>query len=322
MPKKIEDDVEEIETEETDEAEEEFEEEEEYEEEAGGRRFARFLPAAVLSLAVLGFGSLAWHAYRSGTTELREDEILLVEAEKSPLKEKPADPGGLKFPHQDKTIFDNIAAAPAKPAQVERVMPGAEEPAAIAANTPVEAIAEPAPAASAPAVAAAQEPVPNAAELAAKSPASGGPAPASVPAPAVAEDITPAAPEPTALKPAAPETVEVKEVPVQTHAEEPAPAPVKKAETKPAKKPEAAAASGSGTLQLGAFRSEADAKAEWNKLAKKHSVLQGKSPSYVRADLGAKGVFTRLRVGGFKDAKSACAQLSAKGQACMVVAGK
>ncbi len=257
-------------------------------EEYAESRAARFLPAAVLTIAVLGFGGLAWHAYRSGTTPLRDDEVLLVEAEKAPLKEKPADPGGMQFPHQDKTVFDTVASGAPKPAPVERVMPGAEEPVNMAAANnaqPAENSASPA------------------AELANKSPSAGGEVPAEE-APKPAEE---------AAKPAEEKPVEIKEVPVATP---PQPKPAEKKVEKVAEKP----ASGSQSLQLGAYRSEAEAKSEWAKLIKKFPTqLAGKSPSYTKVEVQGKGSFTRLRVSGFKDAKSVCTVLSAKGQPCMMV---
>lgn len=50
-------------------------------------------------------------------------------------------------------------------------------------------------------------------------------------------------------------------------------------------------------------------------------VLDGKEPVVVRADLGTKGVFYRLRLVGFdnqKDAGRECSALKAKGIKCFV----
>lgn len=81
---------------------------------------------------------------------------------------------------------------------------------------------------------------------------------------------------------------------------------------------------GSGErVQLGAFRSNAEAEKHWQKLARANGdLLKGKPHQVVRADLGAKGVFYRLRVAGFNDkdaAKALCKQLSSRGQGCFVV---
>jgi cell division protein FtsN len=111
---------------------------------------------------------------------------------------------------------------------------------------------------------------------------------------------------------------EVKPAPVVVEAPKPAP----KAEPAPA--PVAAALATSGErVQLGAFRSKAEAEKNWQKIARAHgSLLKGKPHQVVRADLGSKGVFYRLRVAGFNDAdaaKALCKRLSAKGQGCFLV---
>ncbi|MBV8938296.1 MAG: hypothetical protein JO089_00460, partial [Alphaproteobacteria bacterium] len=92
---------------------------------------SRVIPGAVLLLAGIGFIALAWYAYTTGTRTLNDDELMVVEADKTPVKEKPLDPGGMKFPHQDKMIFEAISGAPAPaPAHEEHVTPSPEEPVA------------------------------------------------------------------------------------------------------------------------------------------------------------------------------------------------
>jgi hypothetical protein len=86
------------------------------------------------------------------------------------------------------------------------------------------------------------------------------------------------------------------------------------------------AAGGSVKAQLGAYRSENEALAAWSKMIKKYpDLLSGRSRVVVKADLGARGTYWRLRVPGFAnalEAKSFCDKLSAKGQACMIAADK
>ena len=80
--------------------------------------------------------------------------------------------------------------------------------------------------------------------------------------------------------------------------------------------------SGGATLQLGAFRGEADAQTGWKTLQGKASAaLDGLSPVIVAADIPGKGRYFRLRVGPVdKDrAASICETLKAKGAACMPV---
>jgi len=93
--------------------------------------------------------------------------------------------------------------------------------------------------------------------------------------------------------------------------------------TAPAARPEQKAAIGSASgkwrIQLGAFSKKASAEALYRKLAGS-SPVAGHPAHYVPA-----GAVTRLQVGGFDSraaAASACAALSAKGQACFPVEGK
>ena len=58
---------------------------------------------------VAGFVALAWYAYHAGTQSVKDEDLIVVEADKTPMKEKPVDPGGMQFPNQDKTIFDTFA---------------------------------------------------------------------------------------------------------------------------------------------------------------------------------------------------------------------
>lgn len=85
-----------------------------------------------------------------------------------------------------------------------------------------------------------------------------------------------------------------------------------------------AIASGTHVVQVAALRSDAEARAMFDKLSAKYGdYLNGKAPDIQRADLGAKGIYYRLRVGPFnsKDAaKNWCAGLKNRGQDCMVKA--
>lgn len=82
-------------------------------------------------------------------------------------------------------------------------------------------------------------------------------------------------------------------------------------------------AAGSFLIQLGAFNSGERAEAGWRTVRDKHSSLLGGLASDIQlADLGAKGIFHRLRAGPFSSraaADAVCAELKAKKQDCMVV---
>jgi cell division protein FtsN len=77
-------------------------------------------------------------------------------------------------------------------------------------------------------------------------------------------------------------------------------------------------------LQVGAYESEQIANGAWNTFRSRYgAVAEGLSPDIQKADLGAKGIWYRLRVGPFADraaAASACEKLKAAGGNCLVAA--
>jgi cell division septation protein DedD len=83
-------------------------------------------------------------------------------------------------------------------------------------------------------------------------------------------------------------------------------------------------ANGGFQVQLSALRSEEAAQSAWSKLqGTAPDLYRGAALDIQRADLGAKGVFFRLRVGTFDSrdaAKGFCADVKATGKDCMVVA--
>lgn len=134
------------------------------------------------------------------------------------------------------------------------------------------------------------------------------PAPATPPP--AAPGVPPEAAEVPPLAQAAP-VIAAPVTPVQ-----PAPVTPKPAETAPA----AASTSGGFVAQLAAFRDEASARAELKTLQKKYPALVGLTADIQKADLGAKGIYYRLRAGYLDKAKAQtlCTELKAKGQACLV----
>ena len=84
------------------------------------------------------------------------------------------------------------------------------------------------------------------------------------------------------------------------------------------------AANGDFQVQLSALRSEDAAQTAWSRIqSSAPDLFVGANLDIQRADLGARGVFYRLRVGSFSDraaAKGFCADVKATGKDCMVVA--
>lgn len=126
---------------------------------------------------------------------------------------------------------------------------------------------------------------------------------AAAPPPTVTKPVSSAAPKPTA--PAAASA---------------APKAVAKSPPKPAAAPVAASApasGGSGTIQLGAFSSQAKANAAWKNLSGRFAFLAGLTQSVVPVQSGDKTLY-RLRASG-GDAGDICGRLRTAGESCSVV---
>lgn len=138
-------------------------------------------------------------------------------------------------------------------------------------------------------------------------------------------DLT-ALPEAPVTEPQAPAAIEPapapapKPKPVAVAAKTPVPAkpvPVKLAPVTIAA-PVEAAPSGAGTIQLGAFSSEAKANAAWKSLSGRFSFLGGLTSSVTPVASGGSTLY-RLRAGAGGDAKGVCAKLRVAGESCVVL---
>lgn len=287
----------------------------------------------VLAVAVVGFGALAYYAYKSGSQSVADGQMLVVEAETGAVKEAPADPGGEQFPHKDKTIY-NALSPYRTDEKVETLLPPAEDPVipepAVGATDPKTAEATTSYVNQAATAVSEENEAEDKVAAAVESEVKTAPAPVAKP---LAE--TPVAPKPVeardALDPNAPRVVATKEempapapkpAPVPVEEPKPAPAPVAKVEPKPEPKPAPAptpaASGGNYKIQLGAVGSDAEARQLWNKITAKHGDVVKGSPIVVKADVNGK-TFYRVRASGFASAdaaKKACATLSGRGQAC------
>lgn len=101
------------------------------------------------------------------------------------------------------------------------------------------------------------------------------------------------------------------------------PAPAKAAVAKPAASvaapAKAATANAAYVLQIGAYKSEAEANAAWTTFQRKHPIVGGYATDIQKADLGAKGSWYRLRIGSFETkavADALCEKLKADGGMC------
>jgi hypothetical protein len=271
-------------------------------EDVEGSRLPLLIVLALLVLAM--FGGVVWLAYTQGVARGRTETPVLTAAN-GPARVAPANGGGTDQPYKGFKIYeqpappddDTPAASPAAP-----VPAAAKAPDETPAPAPEKAVAPPAPKAVA------------------------APAPKIPPPPATKPAIIAATPPP-APKPSMAATAPAKAQPLTVG---PATAPPRSLASPPpavAPAPKAAAvqpapASGSAVLQIGAYKSQAEADAAWKVYKAKHAaLLSGYGPDVQQVDLGEKGTWYRLRIAGFpsKDVASAlCDRLKADHGPCFL----
>ena len=286
-------------------------------EDVEGSRLPLLIVLALLVLAM--FAGVVWLAYTQGVARGRTETPVLT-AQNGPARIAPQNPGGAEQPYKGFKIYEQ----PAPPDDdVDTATTTSDTPAASVAPPPATApkpVAPPAPvAAPRPVAAAGPAPKPAAVAIAAKPEpkvAALAPAPAK-PAPVAANPAAPVVvkkelPAPAAVAPVAPATAAPRSlalVPPVT------PAP-------PAAAGPAPVAAGGAILQIGAYKSQAEADGAWKAYKAKHAaLLNGAAEEVQRADLGDKGTWYRLRIVGFpsKDVASAmCDRLKADGGGCFV----
>lgn len=274
------------------------------------------LMAIVISLLVLAaLGCVVWIAYNNGVAHGHRDVAMQA---MSAAKETPLATSDIPQSKSQAKAEEGDGAAPSASSA-----PAPQAPVA-AAPAPAQT------AAAAPAITQGQNvasaPVAKAVPQATKDPAQLSPG---RPLSQVAQQAAPQATKPPArLQPPT-----VAPAPKVTKAEPVKKAEVKPVETKPAAKAVEKSASakpvaekpvaksaGSYMLQIGAYKSEAEATSAWKAYKGKHAaVLGGASPDIQKAELGDKGTWYRLRAGPFasKDAAAAqCDKLKADGGSC------
>ncbi|MDX2144635.1 MAG: SPOR domain-containing protein [Rhodospirillaceae bacterium] len=266
----------------------------------------------IVGAAIAGGGAWYVMTQQNGAGE-GPGGVQIVRADPTPYKIKPEEPGGMQVENQDKTVYDRVAKTDA-PTRVENLLPAPEQP-----KTPPKVEPKPAPT-PAPTPAKSEPP-----KVEAPTPVAAVPTPAAVPqatAPAAKPDDLEAIMADMKKKSEAQEAAAAQASVVAPVATPPPPAaPIAPAPEQVAAVP--ATVPGGILVQLAASRSEEAALAEWKRVKTKHEALLGAlSPTVVRADLGERGVFFRLRAGPVADKAAAdalCASLTAQGDACLVV---
>lgn len=245
---------------------------------------------AVLAVAMVaaGGGALLW-ALRAPQAPLPAPaEVPLIRAEARPVKERPKDPGGMKVEFRDKLVYRRLQGE-GPPPTVERLLPPPEEPL-------------PPPRSAAPKAADQAATEPPALELAAKEEAPPALTPPPLPPGKTGSQVKEDAGKDTGM------------------------ASVAKAVAAASAAKGGAAERGGAVpyrVQLAAVRSRAQAEAEWKRLSGKYpDILASLELHVARADLGAKGVFYRLRAGplhGQQAARRVCDALAKRKVGCLIV---
>jgi cell division septation protein DedD len=325
-------------------------------------RSAFMVGSALLGAIALG-GALAFAYKQSGGGIGSGEAPPVITADARPVKELPDQPGGKEFPHKNKLIYDRLqngdepeadhlvprqedVAVPALPPSTETAAAPTPVATADLATPPTTQTVD----GSAPATVASVDD-PNAADggprrvktmvvrpdgsvMAPPQPPAGA-APAEAPAdmqlaaagPAQAQA---AAAEPPAAEPAAetPPAPTAKPALQQVAAVQPAPAkpkPPKPVTQTASITPAPAAAAAKYVVQVGSKKNQTEALASFADMQQKYpTLLASYRPMVQKADLGAKGVWYRLRIGPIADKTAAtklCGQLKSQGLPdCLVTA--
>ncbi|WP_158085546.1 SPOR domain-containing protein [Henriciella aquimarina] len=255
----------------------------------------------ILALAIgvlIVFAGVVWNTYRQGIRP-QDGALPMVTAEAQPYKRVPDDRGGVEIDDLDRRLYDVIDGTsrgpePTKVSDASQGFLQGGPPQDLRPGTSGDK-------------AAASETAPDV-----------------PPAPPVGESAAQ-----DTSKPASPvtrtdlaEQTEAPAEPVQTASVSEAPAQEPAAQPEPASR-FAFAPGGQYVVQISALRSEAAAADAWKTARRKNpDIFRGASMSIERADLGAKGVFYRLRAGAFGSRDTAstfCDAYKAEGGDCIVV---
>lgn len=276
-----------------------------------GSRLPLLIVIALLVLAA--FGGVVYLAYTEGVQKGRSDAPRVITAQAGPARVAPTDAGGTVTPYKGLKIYEQPAptdednadedSAPPPPTDVSPAKSALTPPPA--ATQPLLAQPKPAPATTAALTQTpTAKPAPTVVKPAVVKPPVVSPATSTTQvATAAPKSLTPAvAPKPTPVV-AKPAPVEVKPAPV-------VPKPVPAAATP-------AATGAAYVLQIGSYKSEAEANAAFAALKGKNAtLLSGYSSNIKQVDLGPKGTWYRLRVGSFGDKDSAAALCQRMGGGC------
>ena len=255
-------------------------------------------------------GVVGWFVLAPRYQNNNPEDVPIIARPQGPVKIQPAEPGDVEFAAQERTVYDIIEKRPAEE-ENDKIVTSAEEPNAKGIEQLVEK-------------AAAQAMEDSKKETLAKAEAN------------VEKAKTDVAEEKTKLEAKAEEAqkevkLEVAEVAQEVKVEEVKTGSESAKEELPEKKVEeeaklaetsaTAIKEGNWQVQLMSSPNKSAVEKSWTTTQNKYSVLKGLPYEIEKADLGAKGVYYRLKVGSFAnkgDADNLCAQLKKSGGSCFV----
>ncbi|MGQ9371814.1 SPOR domain-containing protein [Azospirillum sp. A39] len=301
-----------------------------------GRRGRRtLLTLGATAAAVALFAGIVVVGFGGDDGVVHSGGVPLIQADATPVKLRPEDPGGMEVPYQDKLVYQHLNPGPNRPT-VERLLPPPEQPLprpVVAPSLPpvpplptppavAQIVPPPGATATVPRELAEDEAIPPAAAV----PITAIPMDAAAEPPFEEEPVevpyTEAEGYSPAEAPPPPPPPEKQQIAAARPPAAPAPAASTPAVAQPAKPPPAAAGGGGWRVQLASVRSAAEAEAEWKRLAGRYAgALSGLSPQITKADLGERGIYYRVRGGTVDEARARaiCAELKAQNVGCVVV---
>lgn len=263
----------------------------------------RILVAAVALVAFVGF---SWYAYRQATKVGEQGVAPLIAADQGPTRVKPAEPGGMDVPHQDKEVYARMGTEAPASTKVESLLPEPEAPmpppAPEAHETPTTVAST-----TTDVTPSSQPPAPSKNLPSPHSSAAAPPPPP--PTTAEAKSAAGIAPAAGTAAPATKATKAEMQKEMKTAAVTPPPAST-------------AAATGDYRVQLASLRSEAAAGTEWKRLQKAYpELLSSISMKVQKVEISGKGTFYRVQAGAMSEtaAKDLCRKLKQRKAECIVV---
>ena len=256
----------------------------------------RFFRKVAVVVGLLVVSAATWMIWGNTLTGSNPNEMPVVRAPIGPIKVRPERPGGISIPNRDKLVYDRLEKKPPE-RKAETLLPKPEKPLPAPRSSSSGTIRMPMNASGLENILRPVSPGQTAQSAEQAVP----PAPITPKPPTTDSEESPKAAGPKATK--------------LTNSVQPRSAKVKPASGVSQTK--------TFQVQLAAVRDKQGAIREWKRLkARSAKLLGGLKPSVVRANLGSRGVFYRLRAGpisGQVNASKLCKSLSQLKVGCIVI---